>query len=735
MNATSGESFANCTIEQYWLDNSYEKGGPGTLYVSRLGISWQSKGGAPRIQIITDYKLVKKILTKSEQKKIKLCPQSEDKKAPGVILAFRGPEWENANKYIRECHTLAHTPAERIEASSIGPTSFKPVTSLSRESSAEAAGDAPPVSPRTSKFRDDCFKDYEDIQYSYKVLVENQKVVSEEEFWRERKDMLMIRRAEEDAQSKDRLVQDFDPGFSLRDIPKGKGKGKHYHITDRDIPKIFRLYPWVKKAYKASLQKSDGSETAVFFHEFMGVVDSESGNIKSEDLFSSKFQEFYENYISEESESSRVASKAAIEDVASQVPGKYNLLSTVGDTSNTRAELGFGVHPKMMKMNSARASNKSSHSYPPRNHGSTAQHHINKQSQQALHAFLSGQMSWKMQVYWHYAGEMWSPKAQINEVSHIEVERRNASLFGLAEFARLEAPPHKCNGLGLAAPPQRVIDYTSRLFDALSKISEERLQKRPDFRRWVKIFVGHFEEQFFDKEAHGNGEAEVFGGDVNRTSDSAAVLQHPDFHRSTLFEKDESRFAKRGTINLNSMHHIKRQKLIGGFSVSEKDAAEFAQINSTDCVYKEPQPIVAYQVFRSTMDHIAKHGDPSLVIDESGRASHDLERKRKIFQALVEKKHALTELLRLFWNSFSEGRDRDKCINLAKRVEKLKIGLNKWKESLEADRDIKRKVDTFIEIMRKQIEVVTKKKEQLRNKKKEQLRAARQKDPANARDA
>ena len=711
--------FPDCTIDEYWLNQSLAGKDPGTLSVSHSGISWQSGGGGSPIQLITDYRVVLKIFTRKKKNKIKLCTQSADPKSVGVVLRFNGHEGPKnsieAEKHIRANHTRA---CELIDVSSRSMpkvTSFQDVLSP-QQPRASSANNAlttavliAPVSPRTRKFRQECLEKYEDIRKAYHVLVERQGVVTEEEFWRERKNELMIRRDEQDAQSNDTPVQDFDPGFSLRDIQKIKGK--QYRITDRDIPKIFRLYPWLKKAYVAYVKNPDGKEVADFFHEFLQVI------YDPVLLRRSKFQKFHENYISEESNSSKVASEATIEDVASEVPGNFNLLLTVGDKSNTLAKLGFGVHPKMVC--NPRASNNSSSSDPSRYHRSTAQRHINKQSQQALHALLGNRITNKMCVYWNYQGEMWSPLTRINVPGFDEDEKQSASLFGLAHLVKLEAPPQKCNGLGLGAPPRRVIDYTSKLFDALTKT-------KTDLPRYATLFVEHFRDQFFDNEARGNEEAGVWGGNVNRISDSTAIQQHPDFHRSTLFEKDESRFAKRRTIDLSSMNQSKRQKLVGGFRVSEKDAAEFGLIEPTDCIYKEPAAIVSYQVFKSTMNRIDEHGDPFLVTGESGRAYHKIEEYKEVFLALVEKKQALAELLRLFWKAFDE-KDRAKCLSMASRIRELETGLTDWKQSLDADIQIKQFAETFINNMRKQTVAV--------GERATKLQAARKKALARPKDA
>ena len=231
----------------------------------------------------------------------------------------------------------------------------------------------------------------------------------------------------------------------------------------------------------------------------------------------------------------------------------------------------------------------------------------------------------------------------------------------------------------------------------------------------AQVFLKNFEGVFLGrKRRHAGGEDT---GNV--------VKQHPDLQRSIAFEKDHTRFEIVEDIGDKLLHrHLKQRRIEKkkggeeeeatsaakrdgpysgdrGADTSKEHMEEYVRIGrSTEAVYSEPEPVVALEVFRATMQRIEDHTDPFATIGSSGETRHKLESHPKTYQDFVTKKCALTELLRLFWSAVRD-KNRPKCGNLAQRVEDFDKGLSVWRQQLPSAEAL-RAVEPFLSTMREQ---------------------------------
>ena len=260
---------------------------------------------------------------------------------------------------------------------------------------------------------------------------------------------------------------------------------------------------------------TNGDQTVgEFFADFASFIVMNGEVASLDQIGNSSFATFKSNYDKTEQAKTRKAHDAKAQDVASEVPGQYNLMATAGDSSLSKSD-GYGV-PGLMdgflhsKTEPSAGSSSSSH------HSS-----INKRSQMALRELLNSDLDVKMRVYWNEEKDaagiltgMWNPLESIQN-------KPKASLFGLAKLVQ-GLSPLLGSATGWASTGLRcTVDYTRRLYDALVELGGKGAATQP-LPPQAQVFLKNFEGLFLGRKRRHAG-----GQDTGNV-----VKQHPDLQRN-----------------------------------------------------------------------------------------------------------------------------------------------------------------------------------------------------------
>ena len=595
------------------------------------------------------------------------------------------------------------------------------------------------VSEATRKRREAWLKGNRQLDKDHDALVPA--VVSEEEFWQQRKEQLELGDAEAGAEE-DVASERLDPGFSLKDdCLDGNG---NYVFSDTNVSKLFKLYPWLQAAYDK--QVTHGSRSLKdFFEEVSGSI--LMGKLSR--IEETSFATYKNTHDKTENAKVEKARHAKVADLASEVPGEYNLMVTVSDKSLLHND-GYGVPGLMDGFLSSRgqvAEQKSVRST------------INRRSQMALRSLLDNALDRKMRMYWAEQKDertgiltgVWNP---LEAIGAKQIKRASLSLFALAKLVKnFEPPPRECNGLGLDGPPQRAVEYTCRLYDALTALEKKKKlggggggsaagassQKTTLQEQARDFFLECFKGQFLGKKRRrqqgvGMDAVGYGGGDLLR--------QHPDLQRSAAFETDHTRFETFEDVGDRLLHRRqKRHKTVAGGGDDDGDSSavlaatpseshrdvdrevfeRFARIErSAPSSYSEPEPVVALEVFRASMQRIQNHVNPFATLNASGKTRHELERLPSMKDKVVSLKKGLTELMRLFFKA-TANRNLPKVVSLWQRIDTFDEDLTAWRQGL--PHNTARVVETFLITMKEQIGAVRERYNKMKKKQDQKMRA------------
>ena len=755
--------FQRCRINEYWLDDPVlvKSKKEGTLRVGPRQISWQPPSGdaaGPGFRkMLTDYTCLYKFKKNKKRPMFKMSIRDASRSQGGIILAFADDKTrDEAEALVVEYWTQANAAAAS-HAHSAGPlSSFRAVTSSTPRVPKSGGGDnnsngspsAHPnngvpngptvaISEATRKRREDWLKSNPRLNKEHAMFVPA--FVSEEEFWQQRESQLALQDAEAAAEE-DVSSTRLDPGFSLLNI-RNDGNGE-FVFNSTTIPKVFKLYPWLQGAYDEQVTRGNKS-VAEFFTDFAShiMMDDHCETVSLDKIGNSSFATFKSVYDKMEIAKSQNARDAKVTDLASEVPGEYNLMATVGDQSLKHSS-GYGVPglsdgflssggrkagsssaPSMSFLPSSSSSSSSSAA------SSSHQSQINRRSQMALRELLENNLDRKMRAYWFEekdeagisTGE-WKPLADVQG-------KKKASLLGLAKLVKgFEPPPQRCNGLGLGGPPRRAVDYTCKLYDALNALSggsgarsQSRVLPLP-----AVAFLRHFDGQFLGNKRRRPGAIESAALEGR----GKLIRQHPDLQRSEAFEVDHTRFETIDDVGDRLLHRKQKKRKMGAaravegerdasevtaapssqrheshFGVDREEFTRFGRIErSRSSSYLEPEQVVALEVFRATMQRIKDQADPFARSNASGGTCHELESFKTVHEQVTGKKRALTELLRLFWRALGS-KDRAKAANLSQRIESFDKSLTAWRQGL-PNAETVRLVEPFLSTMRDQVGAV-----------------------------
>ena len=354
--------FGPCTVIEHYLEPEvWLSTQTSTLTVNDTGIVWNATNTA----VITHYTQIQKIVvTKGVKLKLKLCIQDNQPRTPGIVFLFGDRDQrDSCEQQLKAYRNTALRQAKQKELKSLGggihtgfvkrsakddvtPRVQRAASSSSSSSSSSASASASASSSASSRRRSNHNHSLTKITQSqvnertqalardpalnkqYEELVVKQNVITSEEFWESRQQLVDLTKEQHRAAGNTNgdsggggVSAILDPSFSLFDLEKDSDG--NYLINSRTVPKLYGLYPWLLQAFTDQVPHKKTREQ--FWKEFLSYVHTHSIDgtnvVELKGLEGSTYSSYYSNYEQKREVKRRKRAKADAASLISEVGG------------------------------------------------------------------------------------------------------------------------------------------------------------------------------------------------------------------------------------------------------------------------------------------------------------------------------------------------------------------------------------------------------------------------------
>lgn len=353
----SSQTYGPISITEHYLDPTRWITKPplkSTITVSSTGLVWNNN----QIPLITHFTQIQKIVitkaAKGKKLKLKLCIQNNKPKTPGIMFIFEDEnERKNCNDQLKSLRDEAIRKENQTKNNSVasaggissGFTRVSSTTDIdtpsvirldldSEESISNKTKRKKKVTQQEIEARKKTLERHPELHQEYQDLVIGERaIITTEEFWHSRRNLVHMKGAERAAEGVDRIMFDgegssgsrstspmsfssasssdsmsstlidtyiprlteehvMDLTFSLRDWEKDKDG--NYLINSRMISKACGLYPWLLKAFRDQVPSQKNAKE--FWKEFLSYIQTHDGVVELKGLEGSTYASYHTNW-------------------------------------------------------------------------------------------------------------------------------------------------------------------------------------------------------------------------------------------------------------------------------------------------------------------------------------------------------------------------------------------------------------------------------------------------------